>query len=207
MTPDLSGLRIADYLQALGSSEPTPGGGSAAALAGALASALGCMVMSVAQENESTPERQSLVAAFRDLEAHFLRLAAEDERAFAEVVDALRIPKNVASRQEHVQTALQRAAAVPLRAASASVSTLEHLLLAEPHASRSIVSDIGVAVHLALAALRSSLLNTDANLRSMKDVEARDRFVREANALTAAAETVHDELVHRVVQRLSSGHF
>jgi len=81
MTPDLSGLRIADYLQALGSGAPTPGGGSAAALAGALASALGRMVVSVAQEKEPTPERQSLVAAFRDLEAHFLRLAAEDERA------------------------------------------------------------------------------------------------------------------------------
>jgi formiminotetrahydrofolate cyclodeaminase len=205
MTPDLSGLRIADYLQALGSSEPTPGGGSAAALAGALASALGHMVVSVAKEKESTPERQSLVAAFGDLEAHFLRLAAEDERAFAQVVEALRIPKDVALRQEHLQTALERAAAVPLRAASASVSTLEHLLLAEPHASRSIVSDIGVAAYLALAALRSSLLNADANLRSMKDVEARDRFEREANALTAAAETAHDELVHRVAQRLSSG--
>jgi len=163
--------------------------------------------VAVAQEKDPTPERQSLVAAFRDLEAHFLRLAAEDERAFAEVMDALRIPKDVASRQEHVQTALERAAAVPLRAASASVSTLEHLLLAEPHASRSIVSDIGVAAHLALAALRSSLLNTDANLRSMKDAGARDRFEREANALATAAETTHDDLVHRVAQRLSSGHF
>ena len=205
MTPDLSGLRIADYLQALGSGAPTPGGGSAAALAGALASALGRMVVSVAQEKESTPERQSLVAAFRDLEAHFLRLAAEDERAFAQVMDALRTPKDVASRQEHVQTALERAAAVPLRVASASVSTLEHLLLAEPHASRSIVSDIGVAAHLALAALRSSLLNIYANLRSMKDAGARDRFEREGNALAAAAETVHDDLVHRVAHRLSSG--
>jgi formiminotetrahydrofolate cyclodeaminase len=206
MMPDLSGLRIADYLQALGSSEPTPGGGSAAALAGTLASALGRMVVSVAQEKESTPERRSLVAAFRDLEAHFLCLAAEDERAFAEVMDALRIPKNVASRQEHVQTALQRAAAVPLRAASVSVSTLDHLLLAEPHASRSIVSDIGVAAHLALAALRSSLLNVHANLRSMKDVEARVRLEREANALATAADAAHDDLMHRVAQRLSSGH-
>jgi formiminotetrahydrofolate cyclodeaminase len=205
VTPDLSKLRIADYLQTLGSSDPAPGGGSAAALAGALASALGRMVASVAEEKESAPERQSLVAAFRDLEAHFLRLAAEDERAFAEVMDALRISKDVASRQEQVQTALGRAADVPLRAASASVSTLEHLLLAEPHASRSIVSDIGVAAHLALAVLRSSLLNVHANLRSLKDVEARERLEREGNALAAAAETAHDELVHRVAQRLSPG--
>lgn len=205
MTPDLSGLRIADYLQTLGSSAATPGGGSAAAFVGALASALGRMVASVAEEKESTPERRSLVAAFRDLEAHFLRLAAEDERAFAEVMDALRIPKDVTSRQEEVQTALERAAAVPLRAARASVSTLEHLLLAESHASRSIVSDIGVAAHLALAALRSSLLNVHANLRSLKDVEACERLEREGNALAAAAETAHDELVRRVAQRFSAG--
>jgi formiminotetrahydrofolate cyclodeaminase len=206
MTPDLSGLRIADYLHTLGSSAPTPGGGSAAALAGALASALGRMVVSVAQEKESTPERDSLVAAFRELETHFLSLAVEDERAFAVVMDALRISKDVASRQEQVQTALELAAAVPLRAASASVSALEHLLLAERHASRSIVSDIGVAAHLAMATLRSSLLNIDANLRSLKDAEARDRIEREGNALAAAAETAHDELVHRVAQRLSPGH-
>jgi formiminotetrahydrofolate cyclodeaminase len=205
VTPDLSGLRIADYLQTLGSSAATPGGGSAAAFVGALASALGRMVASVAEERESTPERQSLVAAFRDLEAHFLRLAAEDERAFAEVMVALRISKDVTSRQEQVQTALERAAAVPLRAARASVSTLEHLLLAEPHASRSIVSDIGVAAHLALAALRSSLLNVHANLRSLKDVEACERLEREGNALAAAAETAHDELVRRVAQRFSAG--
>lgn len=206
MTPDLSGLRIADYLHTLGSSAPTPGGGSAAALAGALASALGRMVVSVAQEKESTPERDSLVAAFRELETHFLSLAVEDERAFAVVMDALRISKDVASRQEQVQTALELAAAVPLRAASASLSALEHLLLAEPHASRSIVSDIGVAAHLALATLRSSLLNIHANLRSLKDAEARDRIECEGNALAAAAETAHDELVHRVAQRLSPGH-
>lgn len=205
MTPDLSELRIADYFQTLGSSAPTPGGGSAAALAGALASALGRMVVSVAQEKESTPERDSLVAAFRDLEAHFLRLAAEDERVFVEVMEALRLPKDVASRQEHVQSALERAAAVPLRAASASVCALEHLLLAEPHASRSIVSDIGVAAHLALATLRSSLLNIHANLRSLKDAEARDRIEREGNALASTAETTHAELVHRVAQRLSAG--
>jgi formiminotetrahydrofolate cyclodeaminase len=163
------------------------------------------MVVSVAQEKESTPERDSLVAAFLELETHFLSLAAEDERAFAEVVDALRLPKDVASRQEQVQTALELAAAVPLRAATASVSALEHLLLAEPHASRSIVSDIGVAAHLALATLRSSLLNIHANLRSLKDAEARDRIEREGNALAAAAETAHDELAHRVAQRLSPG--
>jgi formiminotetrahydrofolate cyclodeaminase len=163
------------------------------------------MVVSVAQEKASTPERASLVAAFHDLEAQFLRLAAEDERAFAEVMDALHIPKDLASREERVQSALERAAAVPLRAASASVSVLQHLLRAEPHASRSIVSDIGVAAHLALATLRSSLLLIDANLRSLKDGGARDRLEREGNVLLAAAEAAHNELVHRVRQRLASG--
>jgi formiminotetrahydrofolate cyclodeaminase len=206
VTSDLSELRIADYLQTLGSSAPTPGGGSAAALAGALASALGRMVVSVARERESTPERGSLVAAFCDLQERFLRLADEDERAFAKVMDALRTPKDVASRQEQVQSALERASAVPLSAASASLSVLQHLLLAEPHASRSIVSDIGVAAHLALAALRSSLLNVGANLRSLKDAEARAQFERDGEALAAAAKTAHDELVRRVAQRLSSGH-
>jgi methenyltetrahydrofolate cyclohydrolase len=203
MTAAWAELRIGDYLTALGASSPTPGGGSAAALAGALSSALGRMVVSVALEKEPTPERETLATAFRELEDRFLDLAAEDERAFSDVMDALHLPRDADGRFERLQTALQRAADVPLRAAGCSVSVLRHLEQAEPYASRAIVSDVGVAAHLTLAALRSSLLNVAVNAGSLKDAAVSDRLERDAAALRDAAEEVYASIVHRVDARLA----
>lgn len=203
MTTECSDLRIGNYLTALGSSAPTPGGGSAAGLAGALASALGLMVASVAREKEPTPEREALATAFRDLERSFLDLVVEDERAFAEVMAALRVPRDAPARAERVQTALERAADVPLRAAAASVSVLEYLDRAEPHASRSIVSDIGVAAHLALAVARSCLLNVAVNVRSLHESAVATRLERDAACLRSAAEAAYAKVIGRVDARVA----
>jgi formiminotetrahydrofolate cyclodeaminase len=203
MTVAWGELRIRDYLAALGAVSPTPGGGSAAALAGALSSALGRMVVSVAREKEPTPEREALAAAFQELEERFLELAAEDERAFSAVMEALRIPRDAEGRFERLQTALLRAADVPLRAAESSLSVLRRLEQAEAHASRAIVSDVGVATHLALASLRSSLLNVAVNAGSLKDVAVSDRLERDAAALRDAAEEVCANIVRRVDARLA----
>jgi formiminotetrahydrofolate cyclodeaminase len=204
MTAAWSELRIGDYLAALETSSPTPGGGSAAALAGALSSALGRMVVAVAHEKEPTPEREALLAAFHELEGRFLDLAAEDERVFSEVMAALRIPRDAEGRLERLQMALLRAADVPLRAAEASVSVLQHLEHAEPHASRAIVSDVGVAAHLALASLRSSVLNVAANTGSIKDAVVSNRLERDAAELRDAAEKAYANIVRRVDARLAS---
>ncbi len=203
MTGDLRGRLLSDYLAALGSSSPTPGGGSAAALSGSFASALGSMVVSVAYAKEPTAERESLVLGFRDLESQFLTLAAEDERAFAAVMEAARLSKSDASRPERLQRALEGAAAVPLKAAYAAGDVLQRLLLAEPHATRSIVSDIGVAAHLALAAARSSLLSVRADLRSMTDPDQRGQLEEACATLALRAESAHAALVSRVEKRLS----
>lgn len=203
MSHRLGDLRMDEYLEALGSSAPTPGGGSAAAVSGALASALGRMVISVAQDKEPSPERAELAIAFRDLGQRFLALAADDELAFAQVMDALRMPRDAAERPARLQAALEQAAAVPAQAAQAGVDVLRRLADAEPHASRAIVSDIGVGAHLALAAVRSSLLNIAVNVRAIQDLAVADRLSAQADALRAAAEAAHALVVGRVEERLA----
>jgi formiminotetrahydrofolate cyclodeaminase len=202
MMSDLRGQRISEFLTALSSGDPTPGGGAAAALAGSLASALGSMVVSVAQAKESTAERASLVAAFATLGSQLLTLAEEDERAFAAVIEALRLPKEDPSRRKHVQEAFERAAAVAVAAATASVTVLRRLLFAEPHASRSIVTDVGVAAHLALTAARSSILMVRANLRSITEAETREQLAETCRSLDAEAEALHADLVSRIERRM-----
>jgi formiminotetrahydrofolate cyclodeaminase len=162
------------------------------------------MVIMVAAEKEPTPLRASLAAAFEDLESRFLRLAAEDERAFSEVMDALRIPRNDAARPQRLETAFERAADVPLQAADAVASVLELLEQAEPHASRAIVSDVGAAAHLALASLHSSTLNVAVNVRSLNDPAVCGRLRAATARLQTAAETAHARLVRRVEDRLAA---
>lgn len=203
MTSSWRDLPIGKYLAALASGSPTPGGGSAASLSGALAAALGRMVIAVAQEKEPSAERAGLGARLRELEEGFLALAEDDELAFAEVMEALRVPRDAAGRGDRLQAALERAARVPLRAADAGVRVLRSLEEAEPHASRSIVSDIGVASHLALAAIQSSLLNVAVNVRSIKDPTVAARLLTQIEEFRRAAQAAHANVVARVDARLA----
>ena len=203
MNADWTSEPLRDYLLRLGSAAPTPGGGSAAALAGALAAALGRMVVSVAQEKSPHPDHARLLAAFSSQRDGFLRLAADDERAFDAVMAALRLAKDDAARPAALEAALVGAADVPLRAAASCLSLLETLREAEPHASRAIVSDIGAAAHLALACLSSSLLNVRVNERSIKDGALQSRLASQSEKLRAAGEEAHRALTARVAERLA----
>jgi methenyltetrahydrofolate cyclohydrolase len=194
---------ISAYLGALGSSAPTPGGGSAAALAGALSCALGRMVVSVARDKEPTAGRDALLAAFAGLETRFLSLAREDEEAFAQVMAALHLPREDAGRAQRVQSAIVQAARVPLHTAGTALTVLERLREAEPHASRSIVSDVGAAAHLAVAALRASLLNVSVNARSLTDAAAADDLDREVRSLGTAGESALTAVIGKVEDRLA----
>jgi formiminotetrahydrofolate cyclodeaminase len=203
VTRDWTSQTLGQYLADLGSSAPAPGGGSAAALAGALSAALGHMVVSVAADKEATPERVALRLEFERLEGQLLAFASDDERAFTAVMDALRLPKDDPARAEQLQGALAHAADVPLRAAETALSLFSKLREAEGHASRAIVSDVGVAAHLAFASLSSSLLNVRVNQRALTDARLRDHFEVSAADLHASAEAAHADIVRRIAERLA----
>jgi formiminotetrahydrofolate cyclodeaminase len=161
------------------------------------------MVVSVAREKAPQPDHARLLAAFEAQERDFLRLAADDERAFGAVMAALRLAKDDAARPAALELALAGAADVPLRAAAACVCLLETLREAEPHASRAIVSDIGAAAHLALACLSSSLLNVLINERSIKDRALQSRLASQSEKLRTEGERAHGALTARVAERLA----
>jgi formiminotetrahydrofolate cyclodeaminase len=203
MMPALQDLRIGDFLTALASGSPTPGGGTAAALVGSLASALGSMVAAVAQAKEASPGTGSLLAEFRSLGDQLIALADLDERAFSDVMQALRTPKTDPKRHRRVLAALERAADVALTAGETSVEVIHALVRAEAHASLSIASDIGVAAHLASAAARSSLLTVRANLRFMAESPTRARVAEACDRLDSEVQAISSDLVGRVARRLA----
>lgn len=171
----LTGLTVRDYTAKLASGEPTPGGGSAAALVGALAAALGEMMSNFTAGKEGWDQIQP---ALGELTAHrdaLLDLADRDAEAYAAVGAAYKLPKSTddekAARAAAIQAALKAAAQVPLAVIEHVSALVEVLPVVLDYGNRNLVSDVGVAADFAQSALRCAWLNVEVNLASLKDEE------------------------------------
>lgn len=179
----LTDMSVRDFIAELGAGTPTPGGGSVAALCGALGSALAAMVARLTLGKERYRERWGTMEEVREaadeLGRSFLDLVQDDTDAYQGVLASLRLPKTTegekASRQTAIQDALKRAASVPLETLRAS-ERLAHLAKAsvEKGAPRAF-TDAAAALHLALAAAGIAAANVKVNVAHIVD----DRFVNE----------------------------
>lgn len=168
----LTDLPVHDLLERLGSSDPVPGGGSAAALAGAMGAALVAMVAELTIGRPDYAEHEAVIRHLRfdalDRRAQLLDLAEQDAAAYDTVVRARRMPKTSEAEREVRANALRQAmvaaAAVPLRAAVVAAEVLDLAQRIAPIGNRNAVSDAGVAALLAAAAIRGALLNVRINL-------------------------------------------
>ena len=157
----------------LASDAPVPGGGSAAAYAGAMGAALAAMVARIAAHKNGSDELRSFVEEVDNLRADFLRLVDDDSAAYARVAEALKLPRGTKdekkARQERLQAALLAASRVPLEVAKTSRRLLEACERGIERSSPMTASDIGVGALMAEAALRGAALNVMINLASVKD--------------------------------------
>jgi formiminotetrahydrofolate cyclodeaminase len=168
---------LGSYLDDLASNKPAPGGGSAAALAGAMGAALASMVahFTVGREKfaEVEEEVRAALGETERLRADLTRLMDEDERAYSQVTAAYRLPRDTdeekALRTRAIQSALMAAAEVPLEVAECCRAVLRQCVTMAEKGNPMLVSDAGVAARLAEAALQSAWLNVEINLRSIQD--------------------------------------
>lgn len=191
----LTSLSLSELLAAFRSAEPTPGGGSAAALAGAVGASLLAMVTALPKPSATTDQdRSTLQAAGETCTGLALQLESlidRDSAAYDGVVAAFRLPKtsdsDKAARTAAVQAALQAATEAPLevmrRCAEALVLVKDIGEKGNPNAS----SDVEVARALLAAGLRGAHVNVAINLGSIKDPGYVDRVRREAETLAATA--------------------
>lgn len=180
-------LSIDAFTEALASDAATPGGGSAAALSGALAASLVAMVANLTAEQTETLAQIAADAESR--RQSLVRLVDDDAAAFDRVLAAFRLPKETPelkeARSREIQAAYRAAADVPLAVCR---EALEILALAGQVAelgNPNAVSDAGVAALLAASALEGAALNVEINLGSIKDESYRneaERTVLEARA-------------------------
>ncbi len=165
------------YSDALASGEATPGGGSAAALAGALGAALNSMVanFTVGKEKFAEVEEdvQRLLAESERLRGELERLTQADTEAYGQVAAAQKMPRETdeqkAARRTAMQEALKAAAEVPRAAVRACHGVLEVAGEMVEKGNPNLITDVGVAAKFALAAMECAALNVEINLAYIKD--------------------------------------
>lgn len=173
----LEQLSVREFIKVLGSGNPAPGGGSAAALCGALGAALAAMVSRLTLGKEKYRDAWQNMASVQQTGDHmaeqFLALVQKDTDAYQGVITAIRLPKETeeekASRQKAMQKAMKRAAKVPLE----SLRTAEKLILIAKEVvergNPNTFTDAGAAVQLARTASTVAAYNVLINLSGIRD--------------------------------------
>jgi methenyltetrahydrofolate cyclohydrolase len=183
---------VAQFLDALAASSPTPGGGTASAIAAAMGTALLMMVAGLArsrtnadQEKMSLAETGSALAPLRD---RLTDLADADADAFDRVMTAYRLPKATdeekAQRKQAVQGALKDASATPLEVLRATAAAVALARPVAAHGNRSAVSDVRVALELLEAAAAGAAANVEINIVSLDDESFRKSTAADVIELT-----------------------
>jgi formiminotetrahydrofolate cyclodeaminase len=201
---------VTNFLDELASNAPAPGGGSVAALSGALGAALVSMVCNLTLGKKGYEEVQDgigdLLARSEALRGRLTALLEKDVEAYTGYSLAAKMPRDTeeqkAERATAMQAALKTATDVPLSIAEAAVEVMDLCMPAALKGNKWAVSDAGVAVLVAEAALRSAALNVLINLGSIKDGEFVAAKRAHLDSLLAGKGVVRDEIYDYVVSRL-----
>jgi formiminotetrahydrofolate cyclodeaminase len=157
----------------LSADTPVPGGGSAAAYAGAMGAALAAMVARIAAKKDDAERLREFVEEMDNLRGDFLRLVDDDSAAYGRVAEAMKLPRKTddekKARQERMQASLLAASRVPLEVAKTARRLLEACERGLQNASPMTASDIREGALMAEAARRGAALNVMINLASVKD--------------------------------------
>lgn len=196
MTP-YSSMALVDLLDAFASNEPVPGGGSAAALAGAAGASLLMMVAGLPKTLTGSPEEGADLAEasarLRPLRDTLTSLIERDSEAYSVVLEAMRLP--VASdadrrrRRDAIDTAMHGAIDAPMETMRCCQQALRGAIIIAQNGYRLAATDTGTGIELLLAGLRSAGMNVDVNARSVTDAAFVERVAAEHAQLAADAES------------------
>jgi formiminotetrahydrofolate cyclodeaminase len=189
-------MEIGEFTSRLAAEEPTPGGGSAAALSGALGAALVCMVCRYTTGRERYREVEAdaleLLERAEDLRSALERATEDDIEAYRGYATAQQLPKETAAEQEArtaaLQSALRASTVVPLEVAEHAAEVVRLAHRAASIGNRYLISDAGVAASLALAAFEAAALNVELNAAGVEDAAFSTDALERLRAAGTAAE-------------------
>ena len=196
---------IGDFLNAAAAKQPAPGGGSAAALAGALAASMGEMVLnySVGKKNlaQHEPELKAALAELTRARALLLDLMAEDQQAYEALTAAKKLPESSPTRPRDLDVALLASIRVPQAMGATALAILQLADSLADKVNHYPLSDLAVCCELAMATVRCAVHNVRANLPDVTDVSDREKIEMTAAALVAHATPIVQRAVPRIWAR------
>ncbi|NLV77383.1 MAG: cyclodeaminase/cyclohydrolase family protein [Tissierellia bacterium] len=205
---------VKDYVLQVASKEPTPGGGSVAALAGSLGAALTSMVGNLTigrkiYEELDDETKKEVDANFEKLQKsieELIKIVDEDTKAFDGVMEAFKMPKETeeekAKRSAAIQEGYKKALEVPYRCAEECFNVLKLQKVFAHHGNVNAITDVGVGALLAATGLEGALLNVKINLLSIKDEKYRREMEEKVNTLLKEGTQLKEELMKIVYERL-----
>jgi formiminotetrahydrofolate cyclodeaminase len=197
-------MELERFLEKMSSDTPTPGGGSASALAGALSASLVTMVAGLSSKKDKTKKKrmEGIRKKGLSIQKRLFQAIDEDSRSFDAVIKAFRLPRNSEKerfrRVREIQKAYQKATLTPQLVCQQSLQLLEYsktlILKGNPNA----VSDAGVAAFLADAAFAGGLLNIKINLVAVTEKV----FVKKMNILMRTWARRRNQVMKAILKRL-----
>ncbi|MEY8410731.1 cyclodeaminase/cyclohydrolase family protein [Lachnospiraceae bacterium 62-26] len=201
---------VTEFIKELSSASPVPGGGGACAAVGAFAAALGMMVANLTTGKKRYAEVEDEIRDVRDrlteLISELEELVDKDAAAFEPLAEAYGLPKETAEEREQkeriMEKALYDASVVPLEIMRTIHKAMKLLSVLEEKGSRIAVSDAGVGILFAQAALNGASLNIFINTKLMKDRERAEELNHKADALIEAGECLREEVYQSVIGKI-----
>ena len=206
----LARLTVAGFVDETASESPAPGGGSVAALVGAMGAALGTMVANLSAHKPGWDDRWEEFSRWAErgqrLKDELVRLMDDDTRAFNQVMLALGMPKGTpdekASRKAALDQANRGAIAVPFRVMQVAAASFDLLEAMAKSGNPASVSDAGVGALCARAAVRGAWLNVRINLPGLADRASANTMVSEGEQLVRASEERERAILGIVEEKL-----
>jgi formiminotetrahydrofolate cyclodeaminase len=202
----VTSLTVDAFVRKLATADPTPGGGSASAVAGAMAAALVRMVAlltAASPKHADVADRARAIAGQADnLVGQVLRCVDDDVTAFDGVTSAFKLPKSTdvekRSRTDAIQAALLAAAGPPMRVVDSAVEICRLAAELVDFGNPNAVSDVGCAAMFAGAAAQGAAFNVAINVKSLKDRAAANTYDERLRSALAQADLLTEVVLGKV---------
>jgi len=199
-----------DFLDKLASKDPAPGGGSAAAYAGAMSAALISMTaqLTLGKKKYASVEAQmqEILKQAEKLRKFLTDQVQKDAKAFEDVMAAFRLPKDNPrldqQRMEAIEKATQSAATIPLQVAQWSLSLLSLAERCVAIGNINTTSDAGSAGNLAIASIKSALLNVRINLSNLTDMPFIDSIKSQVEQIESQMANQEEKLIKTLITKI-----
>lgn len=206
----LADMSCKEFIEVLASDEPTPGGGGASALVGAIGTALGNMVGSLTegklQYYEVEEDIEKLIDRSEELEKEFLELIEEDEKAFQNLMTAYKMPHATelekAKRLAVLTAAKSAACQPPLRIMKKCCEAIDICAEFAEKGNKNALSDAGVGVLFCKAALQGASLNIYINTKTLADEEYAKKLNDESDQMISEYAAKADAVYEKVLSSL-----